>query len=946
MISWQERYTRWHALRVFFEDPATWEGLAAALGMSPPLRAEYEALLYGTDGDVCVPLWASAALDPWGTLLDGTTRDVILFYKKWGYAWTDMDGNPPDYIGQQCRFLEYLSRCLIPLGDGPEAEAYQDFIAAWFGPTCRAMTAAMEGRSWSAGIHSVMEELTAGLSDAPWDRPLPDMTGFDSFAWTRGPAILPEPPRTTTQTSFGDCGKKCRTLAVVQEGCVLSVRPDTEYPAKRFTGCPRGARYRQTFLSARRLRYPMLRTGRRGEGKFRRITWEEAEAFIARAIRDTADLPESRYILPGSGVSAVMRGDRFLRDLLSLTGGYLGFYNFYSCACAETVLPYVYGTDVCGSSEEEMERTKLLILWGHNPVNTLWGDGFLSHLEKAKCRGVRIVVIDPRRSETARRYADRWIPIRPSTDGALADAMAYEIWSRGLQDQAFMDRFCLGFDEEHMPPGTPPGLSYRSYLFGEADGVVKDAAWAEPITGVPAGDIRSLALEYARTKPACLMPGLGPQRTLCGEQNCRSFAMLACLTGNVGVPGGGSGGYPNRPGHPVPGYTPREDPYPGRIPSFRWTLAAADWERMDGAEGLQGVPRLRSGIRLMFSIASGMLMGQHSNINETARILGDTDKIRTLIVSDLFMTPGARYADLLLPGTSFFETENIVPPWNASDYLLYNAPAVRPLFGSRFEYDWVLGAADRLGLEQAVSQGRDAAGWLRCLYDAHRALEPELPDYDAFRAEGCHVYGSSPYHVAFSEQIREGRPFDTPSGKIEIFSPRLYERGDSRLPGVPRYVPCEEGAEDPLRGRFPIQLIGYHTLRRCHSTFDNDRFLDRVDRPAVWLHPRDAAARGIRDGDLAEVFNDRGAVRVPARVTEDVMPGVAAMSEGGWFTPDENGTDVRGSINVLTMTHRATPLAHANPQHTNLVELRRAEGGASDQKGVHIEANKRSFANE
>lgn len=126
-----------------------------------------------------------------------------------------------------------------------------------------------------------------------------------------------------------------------------------------------------------------------------------------------------------------------------------------------------------------MWKTKLLILWGHNPANTIWGDAFLPNLAKAKTMGARIVVIDPRFSETAMQYADQWIGIRPSTDGALCDAMAYEIWSRNLQDQVFMDLFCIVFDEKHIPPGAAPEECYRAYLFGERDGIVKDAAWAE-----------------------------------------------------------------------------------------------------------------------------------------------------------------------------------------------------------------------------------------------------------------------------------------------------------------------------------------------------------------------------------------------------------------------------------------------------------------------------------
>lgn len=918
---WQE-YTRWHVLRVFFEGFDPWTNLCQELGLPVRItRQDYEDYLYGTNANIYIPLWASVCKRSGAALLDETTRDVIAFYKKNGYRHVPMDGNPPDYIGQMCRFLEYLSVCAIKGQD--TARSSQDFITQFLVDTVHEMQIAAGQYDAPADLRWILGQLAEGVARNPWTHREPDWQSFDSFSWNAQPEIPLEDPYLTTHASFCDCGRKCKMVATVQEGCVLAIGPDKAFPGKEFVGCARGLQYRQTFLSPRRLRYPMRRVGKRGEGQFQRISWDEAALWLADAIRTTAQVygPGSRYVMPGSGVGALVRGDRFIKDLLGLTGGYLNFYNYYSCACAEHALPYVYGTDVCGSSEAEMWKTKLLILWGHNPANTIWGDAFLPNLAKAKSMGVRIVVIDPRFSETAMQYADQWIGIRPSTDGALCDAMAYEIWSRNLQDQDFMDRFCIGFDENHMPEGSAPEECFHAYLFGEQDGIVKDACWAEAITGVPADTIRSLAIEYATTRPACLMPGLGPQRTLNGEQNCRSFAMLACLTGNVGKPGGGSGGYPNKHGHAVPDYPLRFNPYPGKIPSFLWFKAASDWQSFTPQDGLQQVPRLETGIKLIFNIASGMLVNQHSNINQTIRILSNETELPYLVVSDLFMTPGARFADLLLPGVSFFETENVVPPWNASDYLLYNQKAINPVFGGQFEYEWVRATASLLGKEEQLCMGRSTQDWLEVLYEQNRQVEPELPHFREFQELGCYVYQNSPYQIAFQAQIENGVPFDTPSGKIEIFSQRLHNLNSPELPGIPRYTPCTEGAQDPLRETYPLLLIGFHTSRRCHSIHDNNRQLDELEKPSLWIHPKDAAAREIKQGDLLEVFNDRGRVRIAAKVTERIVEGCVALSEGAWYTPDKKGVDIRGSINVLTMTHKATPLAKANPQHTNLVQV-------------------------
>ena len=919
-----QEYLRWHVLRVFFEGFESWQAMRPLLGLSPSLDGEtYDDFFRGTNADIFVPLWASVCRAEDAPLLDATTLEVIRFYKQWGYSHVDMDGNPPDYIGQQCRFLEYL--CAAALGGETEACApLREFLDLFTADTVRAMQRALAALPREPEIEWVMALLAGGVQGLPARLPALAWQSFDSAGWRLGKPIPVEEARLVSHASFCDCGGKCKMLARVQEGCVLAIFPDTDFPGKRFVGCARGHQYRHTFLTPRRLRYPMVRRGERGQGKFRRIGWDEAARLLACEVERTAREygPQSRYVLPGAGVCALARGDRFTKDLLALTGGYLNYYNYYSCSCAEHALPYVYGTDVCGSPEEEMQNTRLLILWGHNPADTVWGDAFLPNLARAKEKGVRIVVIDPRESDTALQYADEWIGIRPSTDGALADAMAYEIWSRGLQDQAFMETFCIGFDREHMPPGVPPEECYHDYLFGLRDGVEKNAAWAQEITGIPADTITRLAVEYASTKPACLMPGLGPQRALCGEQNCRSFAMLACLTGNVGIPGGGSGGYHNRHGHSTPSYAIRENPYAGKIPSFLWNKAAEHWDDFTPADGLLGVQRLEGGIKLMFSLASGMLANQHSNINETVRILRTPGLVECLVVSDLFFTPGARFADILLPGVSFFETENVVPPWNASNYLLFNHKAIEPLFGGRFEYDWIQETAALLGKEAELCKGRTTAEWLEHLYERHRGAEPELPPYAEFRAASCAVFENNPYQIAFSEQRQGKKPFDTPSGKIEIFSRRLYESG--LLPGVPSYLACEEGAQDPQRAQWPLLLFGYHTKRRCHSIHDNNPALDAVESPSLWLNPEDAVARGIADGDEVLVFNARGRVRIPARVTRRIVPGAVAMSEGAWYTPDADGVDRRGSINVLTMSHRATPLAKANPQHTNLVQVEKA----------------------
>jgi anaerobic dimethyl sulfoxide reductase subunit A len=186
-------------------------------------------------------------------------------------------------------------------------------------------------------------------------------------------------------------------------------------------------------------------------------------------------------------------------------------------------------------------------------------------------------------------------------------------------------------------------------------------------------------------------------------------------------------------------------------------------------------------------------------------------------------------------------------------------------------------------------------------------------------------YQNNQRYIAFEQECADPmlHPFPTASGKIELFSEAVY-RTQFRdfFPAIPRYVEPPEGATDPLCEKYPLQLIGWHTNRRAHSIHDNNREMDKIEPQRLQMHPTDAAARGINDGDTVLIWNDRGKIQVPVKVTDHIMQGVTALAQGAWYTPDSNGTDTRGSINVLTSL-RPTPYARGNAQHTNLVEVKK-----------------------
>lgn len=731
-------------------------------------------------------------------------------------------------------------------------------------------------------------------------------------------------------TGRNNCGGRCVIHAHVKDGRIIKLTTDTKEAAGDsvpLCACARGLNYHKTFLGEDRLRYPMKRVGQRGEGRFERISWEEAVDIISSEwvrIRDAYG-PGSRYVNYATGISALLRGNKLAKRLLSLDGGFLDYYNSYSTACIRQATELMYGTGETGNGPEDWLNSNLIILWGHNPAETKFDSVTMYYLKKAREKGIPIVAVDPRKNDTVRQLDAEWIPIRPATDSAMMDAMAYVILEQGLQDQAFLDRCCIGFDREHMPEGIDPSECYVSYVTGEKDGVPKTPEWAEGITGVAAGTIRSLALRYASAKPGALIQGYGAQRHACGEQSTRGGILLACMTGNVGIRGGWASGTADCTRHKNPQIPSPPNPYGKQIPVFLWTEAVMRGHEMTALDGVKGGDKLDSDIKMIVNLAGNCLVNQHSDINRTAEILRDTSKCEFILCSDLFMTSSAKFADILLPGTSMFEGENITMPWLYGDFLGFNNQVIKPLYESRFEYDWLAEVAEKIGLGQAFTQGRTAGEWLEWSYEELRQQESELPDYETFKAEGIYRYRHNPEIIAFEKECRDpGRwPFPTESGKIEIFSKRIYETEYREpVPAIPGYTEPPEGPRDPLSKRYPLQLTGWHTKRRCHSIHDNNADLHKLEPQRLWMNPADAKERGITDGDEVLVWNDRGRMKIPVYVTDRVMKGVTALPQGAWYNPDEDVTDRGGSVNVLTSLH-PTPYAKGNPQHTNLVQVSR-----------------------
>lgn len=884
---------------------------------------DYEGLFCGTDTSAAVPLWESVYTGAYGRLLDERTAEVAACYLAEG-VWITDASEPADSIGHELAFCQLLRE---RYGEGGPAEA---FAAAHALPLLQNIFRLVGQRCRSAYFAVLSDFVLQGSGTGGTSRisskeyALPSC--FRRIRETEAAELLAE--RTVRAAGRGNCGGKCSLTVTTRAGCVLKTagggKPGSVQDALR--PCARGMAYPETFLRADRLRTPLLQTGERGSSNFRRITWREAVQLMADKIRGITDLygPGSRYVNYATGVSAVIRPDRMAKRLLAMDGGFLDYYNSYSTACLKTAVPYMYGTNETGCSPDTLRRARLLILWGFNPVTNFHNPEMFRLLQYHREKKTPVIVIDPQYSDTAAAFATRHVAIRPGTDAALAAAMAWVIWTEKLADEDFLDRHCLGHDSAHMPEGFADAESWKAYIFGQRDGTEKTPAWAAAITGIPAEEIRDLAVLYARSRPAAILTGWGPQRHANGEQTTRAILVLPCMTGNVGLEGGSTGGSIEMPQHRKPSIPVPVNPYGRSIPSFLWTDAILRGtemtEREDGVRG----GRLESNIRLLFNLAGNTLVNQHSDVNRTLRILQDRSKCEFIIDSDLFMTASARYADLILPGTSLLEGEHMAGPWELGNFLLYGNQSIAPLFSSRFEFEWLCELADELGIRGFSEGCRTVREWNGLLYDRIRPAEPELPAFPEFAAAGGYLYRENRSFTAFREQrAHPGEVrYPTESGKIEIFSPALARMALPDVSPIPRYEPAFEGCQDAKREKYPLQLIGWHTKRRCHSIHDNNVRMEKLEPHRLWIHPEDAAARKLREGDMAEIWNDRGRIRMRVHISGRIMKGVVGIPQGAWFTPDPAGTDIRGCVNTLT-TARPTPLAKGNPQHSALVEVKR-----------------------
>ena len=758
------------------------------------------------------------------------------------------------------------------------------------------------------------------------------------------------PVEETDQIVWGqcavNCGGQCTFRYHVKDGKIAYLETDNtgDPEGLQSRACLRGRSIRRWINSPDRLTNPMKRSGKRGEGKFEQISWDEAIDTVAGELKRVIDTygNEAVYVTHGSGMYGVV--GRVQQRLFNMLGGSLTYYGDYSCACIHGSMPFMYGksfspyNSVHASSMTEAANSDLIVMFGNSPAETrMGGANTVYDFALVKEKGARIIHIDPRMNESCSGTIDEWIPIRTGTDAALVAAIAHEWIANDQIDKEFLDTYCVGYDEDTMPESAKgQSKSYKDYVMGTGyDMVEKTPEWAAPITQIPAATIRELASAIAKAKAPFIVQGWGLQRHSNGESATRAVCMLPILIGQIGLPGTNTGQREAEPSSLVGNLPMGENAVKAKVSNYTWIDAIDHGTDMTATNaGIKGADKLTSNIKFMWCYAGNTLTNQHGDINRTHEILADESKCEFIVVTDTVLTDSGKYADILLPDV--MRAEQLCMGTNGySEYYLgvrVGGPAQDAPGECRKAYDVLADVADKFGIKDQFTEGRSSEEWVQYVYEQGAEKDGNMPSWDEILEQGYYKREIEPAIglKAFRDDPT-ANPLDTASGKIEIYSEEIaiiadtweLAEGDVISP-IPIFDPGVEGYGS-VTEEFPLYGVGFHHKARTHSSFGFIDDIKQAARNQFWINPADAESRSIENGDTCSIKSPRGEMLIEARVTPRVIPGTVAIPQGAWHNADMNGDkiDKGGCINTLTMSH-PTPLAKGNPSHSIIVQVAKA----------------------
>jgi anaerobic selenocysteine-containing dehydrogenase len=683
-----------------------------------------------------------------------------------------------------------------------------------------------------------------------------------------------------------DCPDTCGMTVAVEDGRAVELRGDKNHPFTRGFLCQKVSRYLERVYHPDRLAWPMKRVRAKGSGCFERVSWGEAIETIARRFAAIASSPHGpQAILPYSyaGTMGKLQGSSLDRRFFHRLGASL--LDRTICATAGAA-----GCDITLGTRAMLDpatvvQARYILNWGSNTSVTnmhLW-----AMMHQSRKAGARIVTIDPFRSKTAEK-SDWWLPIRPGTDAALALGMMHVIWRDGLQDNDYLERYSVGADQ----------LRERALQEFPPERVAK-------ITGLPVADIERLAREYATTPPAFLRLNYGLQRHHGGGMAVRTITCLPAVIGAWRLPGGGA-------------FLSTSKLYP---------FDSARLERPDLIPpGTRTINMVQLAEALHGELAGPPVLALYVYNANPAAVCPDQSRVlRGLrredlftVVHEQFQTDTADFADIVLPATTQLEHFDIHGSYGHL-YVQTNEPAIAPLGEAKPNNEVFRLLARRIGFEPELFDLSDEALAAEALGCGPPNSPTGFPPAEAFegitldrlRQEGPIRLNLPANYAPFAHG-----GFGTPSGKCELYSARLAAQ---ELDPLPTYTPPYEDPQTrpDLAARFPLQMISPPEPSFLNSTFVNIEVLRKMaGEPTVQLHPSDATARGIVDGQWVHVFNDRGGYRAKAKVGMFVKEGVV-VSQGIWW--NKHTTD---GVNCnTTISTQLTDLGAGATFFDNLVEV-------------------------
>jgi len=743
--------------------------------------------------------------------------------------------------------------------------------------------------------------------------------------------------------------------AHVEDGRLVAVTPFTEdpHPSPLIEAWPEMV-YAENRIARPAVRRGWLETvgrglphpGRgRGEEPFVAVPWDEALDMVASELDRVRRTFGNQAIFGGSygwaSAGRMHHARSLLHRFLGAIGGCTGQVTNYSYGAAMRLLPHIFGDEraVAGPITDWtsiLAHCEEFVAFGGIAAKN-WqiqagGAGlhpYQDFMAEARRRGIRFTNVSPLRSDTDAAIDAEWLQIRPGTDTALILALAWVVHDRGGTDMEFVNRCCVGFER------------VEAYLTGAADGIAKSPEWAAAITGVPADRIAALAGRLIGRR-VMLSAAWSLQRAEHGEQPYWALATLAAMLGQIGLPGAGVAfGYGSMNGMGNPAYALPIAGLPEirrdgdlRIPVARIAdLLLSPGETVD----FDGRTLVYPDIRLVYW-AGGNPFHHHQDL---FRLRAAFQRPDTVIVHEPWWTATARHADIVLPATTPLE-RNDIGGSSRDPYLFAMHKAIEPVGEARDDYRILCDLADRLGDGELFHENRTEDDWLREIYArfctamAARGFNP--PDFESFWEDG-HVRIPDPKtpFTLFRDfrEDPERKPLATPSGRIELFSQAVADFGYAECPGMAVWREPSEWLGSPLAARFPLHMISNQPPDKLHSQMDAgplSRAGKVADRAALFISHEDAAARGLRDGEIVRVFNDRGACLAGLRISDAVMPGVICLPTGATFEPlkDAAGTllENHGNPNVLTKDIGTSRLGQGPSAQTCLVEVERYEGEA------------------